>query len=113
MHQLGVNFVDHVLDVRRPHTDDCKAAAPKRRQAKARSSARASMLGTKDIHSNAYGLQNGFAKAKAMHSPPGTAGSAVTCDRARIAAAEEASRTNNASIKEWQAKSILEVDNTK
>ena len=113
MHQLGVNFVDRVLDVRRPHTDDGKAAPPKRRQAKALSSARASMPGTRDIHSNAHGLQNVFAKAKAMHRPPGTAGSAVTCDRARIAAAEEASRANNAAIKEWQAKSMLEVDNTK
>jgi hypothetical protein len=28
MHQLGLNFVDRVLDVRRRHTDDCKAAAP-------------------------------------------------------------------------------------
>jgi hypothetical protein len=71
------------------------------------------MPGTRDIHSNVHGLQTVFAKAKAMHRPPGTAGSAVTCDRARIAAAEEASRANNATIKEWQAKSMLEVDNTK
>jgi hypothetical protein len=28
MHQLGVNFVERVLDVRRRHTDDGKAAAP-------------------------------------------------------------------------------------
>ncbi len=116
MHQLGVNFVERVLDVRKPHKDDGKelqAAALKRREAKARSSARASMPGTKDTHSNAHGRQNGFAKAKAMHRPPATAGSAVTCDRAHIAAAEKASRANNAAIKEWQAKSMLEVDNAK
>jgi hypothetical protein len=28
MHQLGVNFVERVLDVRRRHTDDGKAAVP-------------------------------------------------------------------------------------
>ena len=28
MHQLGVNFVERVLDVRRRHTDDGKAAPP-------------------------------------------------------------------------------------
>jgi hypothetical protein len=28
MHQLGVNFVERVLDVRSRHTDDGKAAAP-------------------------------------------------------------------------------------
>jgi hypothetical protein len=28
MHQLGVNFVERVLDVRRRHTDDGQAAAP-------------------------------------------------------------------------------------
>jgi hypothetical protein len=28
MHQLGMNFVERVLDVRRRHTDDGKAAAP-------------------------------------------------------------------------------------
>ncbi len=28
MYQLGVNFVERVLDVRRRHTDDGKAAAP-------------------------------------------------------------------------------------
>jgi hypothetical protein len=27
MHQLGVNFVERVLDVRKRHTDDGKAAA--------------------------------------------------------------------------------------
>jgi len=28
MHQLGVNFVERVLDVRRRHTDDGKASVP-------------------------------------------------------------------------------------
>ena len=48
------------------------------------------------------GRQNGSAKAKALHGPPATAGSAV--HRERLAAEELAKRADNAAIEKAQAK---------
>jgi hypothetical protein len=56
----------------------------------------------------AHGRQNGSAKAKALHGPPVTAGSAV--HRERLAAEELARRADNAAIKKAQAKAKREAE---